>query len=619
MHPVSAREAGREATTPATTELGDEQSLNTLLLDRLAADSGAVFAEHRVDGAWAPITVGDLADEVLALARGLAALGVGPGTTVGIMAATRFEWTALDFAVLALGGVVVPVYHTSSADQIEWMVTDSAIRVLVVETEAHADLARPLVGAGPLEHVLVIDDPAGPGAIDELRRLGAQTPATEVEAARRRVRADDLATICYTSGTTGRPKGVELTHRNLLAHVVNGVADPGLGHVVAPGADGEQKRTLLFLPLSHSYGRFAQMLCLHSGSVLGYAPSTKALVDDLQAFRPTWLIAVPRVFETVYNSADAKAGTGLKLKLFRWAARSAEAWSVAIERHGRPTPLQSWRRAVADGLVLRRLREAMGGRLEFAISGGAALSLRHAHFFRGLGITVMEGYGATETTAPATVNRPGLIKIGTVGAPYPGTSIRLADDGEVLVRGSGVFRGYRNNPEATAEALDADGWYRTGDLGVLDDDGYLRISGRKKEILVTAGGKNVQPAVLEGALRSHPLIGEVMVVGEGKPFIGALIALDEAMLPSWLRNHGLPELPLAEARSHPAVRESLQAAIDQANLRVSRAESIRAFTVVRRAFSEAEGEISASTKLIRRKVLEHFPEAMAEIYGDDGR
>ena len=605
-----------EATSPATAVIDAARSLNSLLLDRLAADPDAVFGEERRDGAFAPITVRELADEVLAASRGLAALGVGPGDAVGIMAATRREWTVLDLAVLALGGVVVPVYHTSSAEQLEWMVTDAEIDVLVVETEAHAALARPLLASTGLRELLVLDDPSGSGALAVLRERGESVPVSHVEAARTAVRADDLATICYTSGTTGQPKGVELTHRNLLAHVVNGVADPGLGHVVSADNDGEPKRTLLFLPLSHSYGRFAQMLSLHSGSVLGYAPSTKTLVDDLQAFRPTWLIAVPRVFETVYNSADARAGTGVQLRLFRWAARAAEAWSVAVDRHGRATVLQTWRRAVADRLVLGRIREAMGGRVEFAISGGAALSPRHAHFFRGLGLTVMEGYGATETTAPATVNRPGLIKIGTVGAPYPGTSIRLADDGEVLVRGSGVFRGYRNNPEATAETLTPDGWYRSGDLGELDADGYLRISGRKKELIVTAGGKNVQPAVLEGALRSHPLIGEVMVVGEGKPFIGALIALDEAMLPGWLRNHGLPELPLAEARVHPAVRESLQTAIDQANLKVSRAESIRAFTVVRRAFSETEGEVSASTKLIRRKVLEHFPEAMAEVYGE---
>jgi long-chain acyl-CoA synthetase len=392
------------------------------------------------------------------------------------------------------------------------------------------------------------------------------------------------------------------------------VLDPGLGHVVTSGDDGAAKRTLLFLPLAHVYGRFAQFLCVHSGSVLGYAPDTKRLVDDLQAFKPTWLIAVPRVFETVYNAADAKAGSGAKLRLFRWAVNTAVRYSEALEAKGGPGLGLRARHAVADRLVLAKVREVMGGHVEFAISGGAALSTRHAHFYRGLGVMIMEGYGATETTAPASVNRPGRSKIGTVGAPYPGMSLAIADDGEVLIKGPSLFRGYRGRPDATAESVDADGWFHTGDLGEIDADGYLRISGRKKEILVTSGGKNVQPAVLENDLRSHPLIGEIMVVGDGRPFIGALISLDESMLPGWLRNHDLGELTLAEARTHPAVLESLQSAVDRANEHVSRAESIRKFVIVPRAFSEDRGEVSASTKLVRRVVLEHFAESLEEIY-----
>ncbi|RRJ85816.1 long-chain fatty acid--CoA ligase [Gulosibacter macacae] len=605
----------RETTTPPSAKLSAEQSLNSMLRERLERDPESVFAEERRGGDFAPITMRTLADDVLATAKGFIALGISPGDTVGIMAATRYEWTVLDFAVLAVGGVVVPIYHTSSQEQVEWMVTDSAIRILVVENGDHAALTEPLLESTGLERVLRLDE----DALGALREAGREIADDEVAARRDAVRFDDLATICYTSGTTGRPKGVELTHGNLLSHVANGVADAGLHDVVSAGTDGVQKRTLLFLPLSHSYGRFAQMLCVHSGSVLGYAPSTKQLVNELQAFRPTWLIAVPRVFETVVNSADAKAGTGMKLRLFRWAVRAAESWSVALDTEAGPSALQRWRRVVADRLVLGKIRAAMGGEVEYAISGGAALSERHGHFFRGIGVTVMEGYGATETTAPASVNRPGLIKIGTVGAPYPGTSIRIAEDGEVRIKGAGVFRGYRNNAEANASSFDEDGWYRTGDIGYLDADGYLKISGRTKEIIVTAGGKNVQPAVLEGELRSHPLIGEVLVVGEGKPFIGALIALDEAMLPTWLRNHGVGELTLEQARTHPAVRDSIQRAIDQANLKVSRAESIRKFTVVRRSFSEAEGEISASTKLIRRVVLANFSDAMTDIYGADAR
>lgn len=608
----SASDRLERATTPATFTPSPEQSLNTMLLDRLAAGGASIFGEHRVGDRFEPITVRRLVDDVRAIAKGLAQLGLGRGDTIGIMARTRYEWTVLDLAALALGAVVVPVYHTSSRDQVEWMVTDAAIRVLVVENDEHAELAKPLRETAGLEHILIIDR----GAMDELRTLGEGSGLgdDDIDERARAVRIDDLATICYTSGTTGRPKGVELTHGNMLAHVVNGVDDEGLGFVVKPDEQGVQKRTLLFLPLSHSYGRYVQFLALHSQTVLGYAPDTKSLVPDMQAFRPTWLVAVPRVFETIYNAADAKAGSGLKLRLFRWAVNAAQAYSVALDTPGGPTPLQRWRRAVGDRLVFRKLRDVMGGRVDYAISGGAALNERHAHFFRGIGVTVMEGYGATETTAPASVNRPGSIQIGSAGAPYPGVTIRIADDGEVLVKGPSVFRGYRNNPEATASAFDEDGWFVTGDLGHLDASGYLHISGRKKEIIVTAGGKNVQPAVLENQLRSHPLISEVMVVGEGKPFIGAFIALDEAMLPTWLRNNGLQECSLEQARTDAHVRESLQRAIDLANQQVSRAESIRKFTIVRRAFSEQEGEVSASTKLIRRVVLEHFPEAMAELY-----
>ncbi|UQN15758.1 AMP-dependent synthetase/ligase [Gulosibacter sp. ACHW.36C] len=586
-------------------------TLTTMLRRRVAAGRDSVFAEHRVDGTFTPITIGQLDDDVRALARGLMAAGVQTGDAVGIMAGTRYEWTVADFAVLAVGALVVPIYHTSSAEQLVWMCTDADIRTVIVETEDHAALAEGVRADTALERIIVIDR----GDLDGLVAEGveAEIGDDELDARAASVGLEDLASIVYTSGTTGRPKGVELTHHNWLAHVINGVSEPGLGEVVLPNDAGVAKRTLLFLPLAHVYGRFAQFLCVHSKSVLGYAPNTKNLVTDLQAFEPTWLIAVPRVFETVYNAADAKAGKGVKLRLFRWAVDVAVAYSEALDR-GRPNVALRARHSLADRLVLGKLREVMGGKVDYAISGGAALSLRHAHFFRGLGVTIMEGYGATETTAPASVNRPGRIKVGTVGAPYPGMSLAVADDGEVLIKGPSLFRGYHNNAEATAEAIDGEGWLRTGDLGELDADGYLRISGRKKEILVTAGGKNVQPAVLENALRSHPLIGEIMVVGEGKPFIGALVALDEAMLPGWLENHDIAPLTLEQARTNDAVRATLQEAIDRANEHVSRAESIRKFEIVPRMFSEDRGEVSASTKLIRRVVEVNFAESMAKIY-----
>lgn len=606
--------------TQGLAELSEQHSLLTMLQDRADRGGDSILAERRDGTAFVPVTVDKFVATVDAVAKGLVALGIKPGDAVGIMAPTRYEWTVLDFATLRVAGLVVPVYHTSSRTQVEWMVSDSQVRFLFVEGAEQAQLVEPLLDSTCLEKVFVIDaESDADGALEQLREAGRAANISDAQLAElsTSVRYDTVATVCYTSGTTGRPKGAELTHGNLLAHCYHGVADPGLRHVVTPDENGVQKRTLLFLPPSHSYGRFAQMLCVHSGSVMGYAPSTARLVEDLQEFKPTWLIAVPRVFEKVYNAADARAGSGLKLRIFRWAARVAQTYSMALDTAAGPSLKQRWRLRVADRLVFGQLRAVMGGALEVAISGGAALATRHGHFFRGIGVTVMEGYGATETTAPASVNRPGKIKIGTVGAPYPGTNLRISAEGEVQVKGTGVFRGYRNNPEATAAAFTDDGWYRTGDLGSIDDDGYLKISGRSKEIIVTAGGKNVQPAVLEGALRSHPLIGEVMVVGEGKPFIGALVALDKQMLASWLRNHGEDSsLSIAEASQNPAVRASIERAIELANEKVSRAESIRKFVIVHREFDERRGEVSASTKLIRRVVLEHFADEMRELYGE---
>ncbi|WP_311478616.1 AMP-dependent synthetase/ligase [uncultured Gulosibacter sp.] len=606
--------------TKGLANLTEQHTLLTMLQERVDRGGDSILAERRDGTAFVPVTVDEFVASVDAVAKGLVAMGIKPGDAVGIMAPTRYEWTVIDFATLKIAGLVVPVYHTSSRDQVEWMVSDSQVRFLIVESREQAQLMEPLLESTCLEKILVIDaDSDADGALAQLSEAGREANISDAQLAERAasIRYDTVATVCYTSGTTGRPKGAELTHGNLLAHCYHGVADPGLRHVVTPDENGVQKRTLLFLPQSHSYGRFAQMLCVHSGSVMGYAPSTSRLVEDLQEFKPTWLIAVPRVFEKVYNAADARAGSGLKLRIFRWAARVAQTYSMALDTASGPSLKQRWRLRVANRLVFNQLRAAMGGALEVAISGGAALATRHGHFFRGIGVTVMEGYGATETTAPASVNRPGKIKIGTVGAPYPGTSLRISDAGEVQVKGTGVFKGYRNNAEATAAAFTEDGWYRTGDLGSIDADGYLKISGRSKEIIVTAGGKNVQPAVLEGALRSHPLIGEVMVVGEGKPFIGALVALDQQMLASWLRNHGEDSsLSIAEASQNAAVRASIERAIELANEKVSRAESIRKFVIVHREFDEQRGEVSASTKLIRRVVLEHFADEMRELYGE---
>jgi long-chain acyl-CoA synthetase len=596
----------RETWTPGRGRISPDLSICSLLHNRATTQPTSIFAERKnASGVFEEITAARFAEDVTDVARGLIALGIEPGDRVGIMGSTRYEWSVVDFACLYCGGVTVPIYETSSREQVRWILTDATVKIVVAETAAMAALASEFIGTTDLERVLVIDE----GAIAALTAAGGGIFPSVVRNRALQATSDSLATIVYTSGTSGRPKGVELTHGNFVTHVINGADDPNLGAVVT----GQDKRTLLFLPLAHVFGRFILVLCVYSGTVVGFAPSTKNLVADLQAFRPTWLLAVPRVFETFFTTASTMAGTGFRQRVFRWATRTAQAYSHALDRDGGPTMLLRARLALADRLVFQKIRAAMGGNVTYAISGGAPLVEHLGHFFRGMGVTVMEGYGATELSAPTSVNRPGLIKIGSVGAPYPGTGIRIADDGEVMVKGGNVFRCYHNAPEATAAAF-ADGWFLTGDLGRLDADGYLHITGRKKEIIVTASGKNVQPAVLENALRSHPLISEVMVIGDKRPFIAALITIDAAMLPGWLKAAGLPRMSPAEAALLPQVRAELDAEVARANESVSRAESIRKYVILPREFSLEHGDLSASLKVRRPVVLEHFADEVESIY-----
>ncbi|KQR11004.1 long-chain fatty acid--CoA ligase [Cellulomonas sp. Leaf334] len=595
----------REFRSDALVEPDPAASIPGLLTARLARDPDGVFAERIVDGRWTPVTVSAFVAEVTAVAKGLVARGVEPGDRVAIMSRTRYEWTLLDFACWAAGALGVPVYETSSAEQVRWIAADAGVRLAIVETAKHAAVVAQVRDDLPgLRDVLVVDD----GAVASL--VAAGTDVTDAEVARRSAlaRADDLATIIYTSGTTGRPKGVELTHGNFVALTLNGVA--GLGDVCAqPGS-----RTLLFMPLAHVFARFIQVLCVPSGAVLGHTPDAKNLLDDLAAFQPTFILAVPRVFEKVYNSAEQKAGSGTKLTLFRWAARAAEDYSRALDGSGPGATLRA-RHKLAGTLVHGKLRAALGGRAQYAISGGAPLGERLGHFYRGIGVEVLEGYGLTETTAPTAVNRPGLTKVGTVGPAFPGTALRVDDEGQIFVSGPHVFRGYRHDAEATAEAL-VDGWFRTGDVGTLDDDGYLKITGRTKEIIVTAGGKNVAPAVLEDRLRGHPLVSQVVVVGDQRPFIGALVTLDADMLPGWLSNHRLPALSVQDAATHPAVLEALDRAADRANEAVSRAESIRKLRVLTTDFTEANGYLTPSLKVKRALVLKDFTADIEALYTD---
>ncbi|GGB93082.1 AMP-dependent synthetase/ligase [Cellulomonas carbonis] len=595
-----------EHSTPLLVEVPPSENINDLLATRVAEHGDAPFIEHKAGpgAAWVPISAREFDSRVVAVAKGLVARGVEVGQTVGIMSRTRYEWTLLDFAIWAAGGVPVPLYETSSAEQVEWILTDADVRVLVVETAAHAAVVDEIRANAPaLRDVLVIDE----GAIETLVADGAEVDDAEIARRRAAARLADVATIIYTSGTTGRPKGAELTHGNFVVLSRNAVAKLG-ERVCPPGS-----RTLLFMPLAHVFARFIEILVVAAGATLGHSPDTKTLVADLGEFRPTFILSVPRVFEKVYNSSEQKAAAGGKGAIFQRAAKTAIVYSRALDAPRGPSPWLRLQHKVADVLVLSKIRKALGGQASWAISGGAPLGERLGHFYRGVGLHVLEGYGLTETTAPTSVNLPDATKIGTVGPPLPGCSIRVDDDGEVLVRGPHVFARYHDNPAATADAF-VDGWFRTGDLGSLDADGFLRITGRKKEIIVTAGGKNVAPAVLEDRLRGHPLVSQVVVVGDAKPFIGALITLDAEALPGWLATHDLPEMDVATAAKHPTVLAALDRAVERTNKAVSRAESIRRYTVLTTDFTVENDYLTPSLKVKRNRVVADFTDAIEKIY-----
>ena len=596
-----------EHVTPSIAPTRPDENLATLLADRVARSGDLPLVEvKRDDGTWQVLTAREVGDRVTAVAKGLVAHGVGPGDRVGIMSRTRWEWTLLDFASWVAGAVPVPIYETSSADQVAWIASDADVHLVVVETASHADVVAEARGeVASVSEVLVLAD----GAIETLVADGADVSDDEIARRSSMTGADDLATIIYTSGTTGRPKGAELTHRNFIALSRNAVAKLG-DEVCPPGS-----RTLLFMPLAHVFARFIEVLVLPAGAVLGHTPDTATLLEDLQSFRPTFILSVPRVFEKVYNASEQKAAAGGKRGIFQRAAKTSIVYSRALDDPRGPSPWLRLQHKVADVLVLHKLRAALGGQAGWAISGGAPLGERLAHFYRGVGLRVLEGYGLTETTAPTNVNLPELTKIGTVGPPLPGTGIRIAEDGEILAKGEGVFVGYHNNPAATAEAFD-DGWFRTGDLGSIDDDGYVRITGRKKEIIVTAGGKNVAPATLEDRLRGHPLISQVVVVGDQKPFIGALVTLDADALSGWLATHDLPDMDVVTASTHPGVRAALDRAVDRTNKAVSRAESIRKYTILTADFTIENDLLTPSLKVKRAKVLERYGDVIEELYVD---
>ena len=601
----------RETSAPLLTPVHDAMTCPWALAERVRTSPDALLISRKssVGGRWREMSARAFHDQVRQVAAGLAARGLGPGDAIGIMAHTSYEWTLIDFAAWEAGLVVVPIYETSSAEQARWIITDAAVRLVVVEDAAMETVLTTLAATAPeLDELQVLS--IAKGAVTDLMAAGAPADSAadaDLDARSARLRSTDLATIVYTSGTTGRPKGVELTHGNLIHLSVNAVAH------VPEVLQAPEVRALLFLPLAHVLGRFVEIaiICSPAG-VLGHTPDVKNLVTDLASFRPTFVIAVPRVFEKIYNAADARSA-GARQKVFRLAAKTAIAYSRALDTPDGPSRGLRAQRAVFDRLVFSTLRGLLGGRVAHVISGGGPLGERLGHFYRGAGVTVLEGYGLTETAAPCTVNLPAATRIGSVGRPLPGISVRLDEDGEILIKGIGLFRGYHNNPAATAEALD-DGWLRSGDLGSLDDDGFLRITGRKKELIVTAGGKNVAPAVLEDRLRGHPLVSQVLVVGDGRPCIGALITLDAEMLPLWLAGHGLEDMDPVEAASDPRVRAALERAVARANEAVSRAESIRTFTVLPGDFTVANGLLTPSLKVRRAQAQERFAEEIDALY-----
>ncbi|CRK51848.1 Long-chain-fatty-acid--CoA ligase FadD15 [Rhodococcus sp. RD6.2] len=599
----------REFSVPLNFTVPDDGSAVDAVYAHAEKNPTLALFKRRTGGTWVDVTAREIAETVTAVAKGLIASGVGPGDRVALMSGTRYEWPILDFAIWSAGGVTVPVYETSSAEQVRWILQDSAAVALIVENAAHTDTVAGVVGDFPgLTTVLQIepgDDE--PGAIATLVERGADVADDDVRARTAALKASDPATLIYTSGTTGRPKGCMLTHSNLIAES-NAIATSGFGALLQPG-----RRNLMFLPLAHVLARAVSLAAFNAGTTVGHTSDTKNIVAIFGEFKPDFILSVPRVFEKVYNTARQKAHSEGKGKIFDAAAEVAVEWSQAQDTGGAGFFL-NLKHTVFDKLVYGKLKAALGGQCQLAISGGAPLGARLGHFFRGLGVTIYEGYGLTETTAAITVNSPGNQKVGTVGKPLAGNSVRIAEDGEILLKGPVVFTEYWKNEAATKDAIE-DGWFHTGDLGSLDTEGYLSITGRKKEIIVTAGGKNVAPAGLEDHLRAHPLISQALVVGDQKPFIGALITIDPEAWPGWLeRNEKASDATIESLIADVDLIAEIDEAIAEANKLVSAAESIKKYRILPLDFTEETGELTPTLKLKRNIILQNHGAAIEAIY-----
>jgi len=592
-----------EVTTPALVPSATAGNLTNLIAERAWFEPERITMSRPLGDGWQSVTAKEVDEEVRATAKGLIAAGIQLGDRVAIMARTRYEWTILDFAIWYAGAVVVPIYDTSSAEQIDWILNDSSTVGIIVETPALRELVQ-TVQPAHTKHVWVMTE----DVLTVLRNAGAQVSDDEIERRRAALGPDTLATLIYTSGTTGKPKGVSLTHGNFLAecgNVVQGASDLFL----KPGGS-----TLLFLPVAHVFGRMVQIGAINSGLHLAHCSDPLGrLPIDLASFKPTFVLAVPRIFEKIYNGAEARAEAAGKGKIFRKAAETAVAYSEAMDKK-RISPLLTLKHGLFDKLVYSKIRAGMGGRVEAAISGGAPLGVRLGHFYRGAGVTILEGYGLTETTAGATLNLTGAHRVGSVGRPIPGTSIKIAEDGEVLIRGAIVMGGYWQNDAANAEVFDSEGWFKSGDLGKLDDEGFLYIVGRKKEIIVTAGGKNVAPAVLEDRLRAHPLVSQCLVVGDNQPFIAALVTIDQDALKGWVTNHKKDGASMADLANDPDLIAVIQTAVDDANKAVSKAESIRKFTILATDFTIAGGHLTQKLSIKRHVVAKEFAKEIDQLF-----
>ena len=592
-----------EISIPPLVPAATAGNLTDLIAKRAWFEPERVIMSRPLGEGWQPVTAREAEEEIRATAKGLIAAGVQIGDRVAIMARTRYEWTILDFATWFAGAVVVPVYDTSSAEQIDWILNDSHSVAIIVETPALAELVKTVQPSHTRNIWTMTDD-----VLTVLREAGKHIGDDEIDRRRNALVPSSLATLIYTSGTTGKPKGVQLTHGNFLAECGN-VVQGASQLFLKPGGS-----TLLFLPIAHVFGRMVEIGAIASGLHMAHCSDPVGrLPMDLASFKPTFVLAVPRIFEKIYNGAEAKAEAAGKGDIFRKAAGVAIAYSEALDKK-KVSPILKLKHGLFDKLVYSKIRAGMGGRVEAAISGGAPLGVRLGHFYRGAGVTVLEGYGLTETTAGATLNLISAHRVGSVGKPIPGTSIKIAEDGEVLIRGPIVMQGYWQNEEANAEVFDADRWFKTGDLGKLDDEGFLYIVGRKKELIVTAGGKNVAPAVLEDRLRAHPLVSQCIVVGDNQPFIAALVTIDQDALKGWIANNKKDGASINELINDPDLIAVVQTAVDEANKAVSKAESIRKFTILPVDFTIAGGHLTAKLSVKRHVVAKEFAQEIDALF-----